>query len=294
MAQLGEMLGFLVLMAAAGAAIGGVSGLLGKGGGLFAPVALYFAFDALGHGGPEGALLAAGTACAVTGLMAVIAWKARGVRGDNDGLGPFRSILASNWPIVIAGILGAAAVSVLGGWAVFALLGATAAVAAVNRAMAAVGAAAPSRKLSEASGASQLQIASRLGAGALSSATGIGGETVLASLTAANVDAVEQARSSAAMGALASVAGVVGYVVAPLALTLVMPTNLGESTSESLPFVLGAVGWGAAFIAAPAALLAAPVGARVARMADRRIIGLGAAALAALIGLTFLREAGIG
>lgn len=293
MAELGEMLAFLVLMAAAGAATGGVSGLLGGGGGLFAPAALFFAFDALGHGGGAGMATAAGTACALTAVLAFVAWRARASE-SGDGATALAGAVLAAWPLALAGLLGAVAASALGGRAVLGLLGAVLAVAAVNRAMAAVGSTtAPASAVGGGSGTLAGRAAA-LGAAALSAATGIGASAVLAPLAVAGGDATARARQTAALGTAIGAAGALGYAVAPLAMTALLPADGAATASGAAPFVIGSVSWGGALIAAPAAVLAAPVGARLARMADSRITGLALAALLALMGLTFLRDAGLG
>ena len=76
-----ELLAMLILLMAIGAFAGVVAGLLGVGGGIILVPAFYYAFSALGYGGPDLMQVCLATSLAtiiVTSLRSVVAHNRKG------------------------------------------------------------------------------------------------------------------------------------------------------------------------------------------------------------------------
>lgn len=288
MGQFGEILAFVIMMVAVGAFSGFSIGLLGVGGGLMLPAALFFALEVYSaeHGDAAtvaAAISAAATSCVILGALSLRAALAR--KAPTSGALTFTLLGPAALGAFLAAGLFAAAETRLQ----LALLGAALAVAAVRRAMSV----APPRGARPAPVAPWATTSIAGLAGALCGAVGAGAGAVFAPLAPwIGLSDGPSPSVLARLGVATGAAGALGYIVVALTDAALAGTAGTEVAPTAAPFEFWRVNWSAALIATPVAALAAPVGALAARKLDRRALLLGYAAVEVALGLALVQQAG--
>ena len=255
-----EVFAALAAFAAAGGFLGVVCGAMGVGGGAFAAmIALQF-LEAAGFGGPGAPRVAVGTALAALAVMSARAALAHRIDWrELRGWGPWAALGAA---------LGGYAAAQAPEAALRVGLGLAVLAAGLRLAFD------DGRRLAEPGMAVKAALAAAVGA--VSGGAALGGGSFAAPLLR---------RLGAEARAAAGLAAGLGAVICTVA-ALAMLTAAPQSAP---PFTLGAVNLPGALAMALTAGASAPLGARVGQEAPARLIGIVAAFLLCVTGLTLLR-----
>ncbi|WP_394688932.1 sulfite exporter TauE/SafE family protein [Hoeflea sp.] len=267
MPPLEELIWFAAALAGAGAVAGFLAGLFGIGGGAILVPVFYQVFGLIGIDEAVRMHLAIGTSLAVivpTSIRSVLSHKGRGAV-DLE--------LLKSWIVpvplgVVAASLIAASVSSGGLRAIFAIISVIVGIRMLlNRESWRLGADLPPNPLRAAVG---------VVLGLLSALMGIGGGVLNNTFMTLFGRPVHQAvATSAGVGVLISIPGLVGYVWA------------GWGTSGLPPFSTGYVNWIAVALIIPITLLIAPLGVRLAHTLDKRQLEVGFGVFILLVAARF-------
>lgn len=233
----------VLILGAAGVGAGILAGLLGIGGGIVLVPALFLVFE---HAGVELAVrmhAAVGTSLATIIPTSLASWRAHHARGAVD------AALVRRWAPAI--VLGAASGGVLARWINGPLLTMLFVVFAVIIAIRLVLATNPAERGTPAIGRFEQPIAA--GIGLVSSWMGIGGGSLSVPALRATGRPIRRAVGTAsALGFFIALPGAAGFALA------------GAGVTDRPPLSLGYVNFPALLAIAPATMLFAPVGARLA------------------------------
>ncbi|MCB2111556.1 MAG: sulfite exporter TauE/SafE family protein [Defluviimonas sp.] len=264
-----ELLAMLILLMAIGAFAGVVAGLLGVGGGIILVPAFYYAFSALGYGGPD--LM---QVCLATSLATIIVTSLRSVVAHNRKGAVNWAILRGWAPGIVAGaIVGVLAVAHLRTPVLQAIFGTLALVVAfylgLGRAAWRLGPAMPTGALRA--------VLSPL-VGFLSVLMGIGGGSFGVPLMSLYGVPIHRAVATAAgFGVLIAVPSVAGFVL--------------TAATAAPPWTLGSVNLPAFFVIIAMTLVSAPWGVRLAHAMDPGPLKKVFAAFLSVVALNMLRKA---
>lgn len=239
-----EWLPTLVVLLAAGTLAGLIAGLLGVGGGIVVVPVLFHLFGLAGIDEAVRMKLAVGTSLAT---IVATAWSSAGAhwrKGNVDAV-----FLKDFGPFVVAGVLGGAALaSVVPPQALTALFAFVALGVCLQIAFGT-----PSWRLGEKLPGGWARAAIGSGIGMISALMGIGGGTLTVPLLTFYGTPIHRAvGSSAAMGFVIGVPGMLGFILG------------GWGAPALPPFSLGYVSLIGLILIAPASMAAAPLGAKLA------------------------------
>lgn len=238
-----ELLPYVALVVGTGLLAGLLAGLLGIGGGLVFVPALLFAFHQQGVA-PELAMhLAVGTSLAAIVLTSTSSIAAHARRGSVDWV-VFRGLLPG---LVLGGVIGALAASIVPGTALRQVFGAflvLVAVQLIGRVHARPGGSVPDTGGTALAGATIGTVSAMLGIG--------GGTLTVPFLVWCKLPVLRAVGTAAAAGLPLALAGVAGFVVT------------GWSTTGLPPTASGFVDWATALPVGLIAMIAAPAGVRLA------------------------------
>lgn len=251
-----ELLPYIALIVGTGLLAGLLAGLLGIGGGLVFVPALLFAFHQQGVAPELTMHLAVGTSLAAIVLTSTSSIAAH-TRRDSVDWAVFRALLPG---LVIGGLIGAAAASVVPGTALRQVFGVFLVLVAVQ--LIVTVRARPGGSMSGRSGAALAGAT----IGTVSAMLGIGGGTLTVPyLVWCRLPVLQAVGTAAAAGLPLALAGVAGFVAA------------GWSTAGLPPTASGFVDWATALPVGLIAMIAAPAGVRLAHRVSgdllRRIFG---------------------
>ncbi|MBC8130392.1 MAG: sulfite exporter TauE/SafE family protein [Rhizobiaceae bacterium] len=265
------VLAFLLFVLLGAGAIGGVlAGLFGVGGGgIFVPV-LYHAFVAADVSEEVAMHLAIGTSLAIILPTAIRSVAAHRVQNAVD------MRLLTEWAVVVpAGVVAGTFIAAMSG--ADALKGIFAAIAASIALRLFVGRL-PFRLGDDLPGLFGRSVAGFV-IGVLSALMGVGGGVLNTTFMTAYGRTIHQGvATSAGVGALIAVPGLVSYAVA------------GWGEPDLPPFSLGYVSLVATLIAAPVAMLVAPFGARLAHRTSKRNLEIGFACFLCAVAAQFAAD----
>lgn len=262
------LLGFVAVLAFAGALIGFLAGLFGIGGGAISVPVFFDVFQTLGHG-PEVAMpLAVGTSLAVIVPTSIQSSRGHFRHGTGD-IGLLRL-----WALpVLAGVIGGAALARFAPPQLF--QGVFVAVAALNAAKLLAGGA--GWRLREGLPGKTALRGYGAGIGLLSALMGIGGGALSTLvLTLHNVPIHRAVATSAGVGVLIAVPGTLGYVAA------------GWGRADLPPDALGFVSLAAFVLTAPASLVTTRFGVALAHRLSRTRLERAFGIFLAVVCLRFL------
>lgn len=251
-ADLVPLLPLAAVLLAAGAVAGVIAGLLGVGGGIVIVPVLYHLFTQMGIEEGVRMKVAVGTSLATIVATAWSSARSHWKRGTVD-----TAFLRSYGPVVLGGVLIG---SLVAAWARGVVL--TSVFAAVALAVAlhmALGN--PSRRLGEEVPGGARKLAAGTLIGAVSAMMGIGGGTLSVPFMTAYGTPVHRAvGTAAAMGFIIGVPGAAVFALGGLGVEGRPPGSLGYVSLIGLALI------------APASMLLAPVGARLAHGMDTRLL----------------------
>ncbi|CAA7614091.1 sulfite exporter TauE/SafE family protein [Magnetospirillum sp. UT-4] len=251
-AEIAALLPFALLLLAAGCVAGLIAGLLGVGGGVVVVPVLFHLFTHLGVDEAVRMKLAVGTSLAI---LVATAWSSASTHwkhGTVDG-----DFLKGWSPPIVAGVLAGAAIAAAARGPVLSLV--FAAVALVVAAQMVFGP--PGWRLGDRlpGGLGRWGIGGAIGA--LSAMMGIGGGTMTVPLMTMHGMPVRQAvGTAAATGFVIGVPGLLGFIAG------------GWGEPGLPPFSLGYVSLSGLVLVAPASVLMAPLGARLAHRMDTTML----------------------
>ena len=269
MPGLNELLPMAALLLAIGAFAGVMAGLLGVGGGIVLVPAFYYAFAALGYGGPD--LM---QVCVATSLATIIVTSLRSVHAHNKKGAVDWAILRGWGPgIAIGAVAGVVAVSYLRTPALQAIFGILALVVAFY-----LGLGRADWRLGPAMPVGGRRAALSPAVGFLSVLMGIGGGSFGVPLMSLYNTPIHRAVATAAgFGVLIAVPSVAGFLMTPV--------------ESAPPYTVGAVNLPAFVLVIAMTLVTAPWGVRLAHATDPGPLKKIFAAFLALVALNMLRKA---
>jgi uncharacterized protein len=259
---------FVLGLVIAGVVGGLASGMMGVGGGIVVVPVLYHVLDLMGVDPALRMHIAVGTSLAA--MIPTSLWSSR-TAGTVDW------DLLRRWaaPMAVGAVIGSA----LSGFAAGQGLALFFAVAALLVAAQMVFVA-ETRRLSDRVPAGVGGALLPLGIGSVSAAMGVGGDAIgLPALTLCGVPLPRAAGTAAAFGAIIGVLGTIGAMLA------------GRTAVGLPPYSLGYVNLLAFIVIAPAGLIAARFGTRIAHMTDRRKLRLLFAGVVAVLAARMLYDA---
>ncbi|GAB4383766.1 sulfite exporter TauE/SafE family protein [Albidovulum sp.] len=259
---------FLLLMAI-GAVAGVIAGLLGVGGGIILVPAFFYAFSALGHGGPD--LM---RVCLATSLATIVVTSVRSVLAHHRRGAVDWAILKGWAPgIAVGAILGMLAVAQLRTPVLQAIFGGLALVVAFY-----LGFGRPEWRLGAAMPAGPGRVLLSPLVGFLSVLMGIGGGSFGVPLMSLYGVPIHRAVATAAgFGVIIAVPSVAGFLLTPV--------------RAAPPLTVGAVNLPAFAVVIAMTLITAPWGVRLAHAMDPRPLRRVFAAFLAVVALNMLRKA---
>lgn len=269
MPETGELLTMAVLLLAIGGCAGVIAGLLGVGGGIVLVPAFFYAFSALGYGGPDLMQI-----CVATSLATIIVTSLRSVHAHNRKGAVDWTILKGWAPgIAIGAVAGVLAVAQLRTPALQAIFGALALVVAfylgLGRSSWRLGAAMPI-------GAGRAVLSPLVGF--LSVLMGIGGGSFGVPLMSLFNTPIHRAVATAAgFGVVIAVPSVAGFLI--------------TAVTGAPPLTLGAVNLPAFVLVITMTLITTPWGVRLAHAMDPGPLKKVFAAFLAVVALNMLRKA---
>jgi uncharacterized protein len=260
-----------LMLLAIGAFAGVIAGLLGVGGGIVLVPSFYFAFSALGYGGPQVMQVCLGTSLAtiiITSIRSLLAHNRKGsvdwdiLRGWAPGIAVGAvagvSLVARLRSDVLMAVFGVLAL-VVGGW---------------------LGLGRADLRLAERMPKGPLRAVLSPAIGFLSVLMGIGGGSFgVPTMTLFGVPIHRAVATAAGFGVIIAVPSVIGFLI------------FGIDPASRPPFTLGAVNFVAFALVIAMTLITAPIGVRLAHSTDparlRRIF----AVFLTLVALNMLRKA---
>jgi len=267
----GELGTFALGLIIAGVAGGLVAGLLGVGGGIVVVPVLYHVLSLLGVDADIRMHIAVGTS-----LATIIPTSLSSVRSHNEK-GAVDWMLLRRWaaPMIAGVLIGSVAAGAARGRALSVLFAVVAIVVALYLSIGG-----DERRLADRLPEGAPGLALPFGIGAISTMMGIGGGTVgVPALTLCGMPIHRAVGTASAFGALISIPGTVGSVIA------------GWHAQALPPYSVGYVNLLGFVLIAPASYLMAPVGARLAHMTDTRRLRLVFAAFIAVTAARMLYDA---
>jgi uncharacterized membrane protein YfcA len=252
-----------------GALAGVIAGLLGVGGGIVLVPAFFYAFSALGYGGPQ--LM---QVCLATSLATIVVTSARSARAHNARGAVDRAILRGWSPgIVLGALAGVATAAALRSDALVAVFGVLALVVGLWLALGR-----ESLRLGSAMPTGGLRAALSLLVGFLSVLMGIGGGSFGVPLMTLYGVPIHRAIGTASLFGLAiAVPSIAGF--------------LALRVAGAPPFTVGAINLPAFAIVIAATFITTPFGARLAHRTDAKRLRRFFGAFLCLVALNMLRKA---
>ncbi len=262
------LVAMVALLVAIGALAGLVAGLLGVGGGIVLVPAFFYAFTALGYGGPQVMQI-----CVATSLATIVVTSPRSVLSHNKKGAVDWQFLRSWAPFIVGGALaGTYAATQVKSVVLQVVFGVLAGLAGLYMAFGKSG-----WRLGEglpgqpASGAMATTLAF------FSAMMGIGGGTFgVPLMTLYSVPIHRAVGTAAGIGVLIAVPAVLGFVFLPI--------------ENAPPFTLGAVNLPAFLVVIGSTMLTTPWGARLAHSIDPKPLKRAFAVFLTLVALNMLRK----